>query len=102
MAPTMMMECASMIAKMLFKPATVHAVARRARPTPTRRCDSFASRSSFALDALSAASASRAISNASPTLSASVTNSESIGDVTTNPPSSASSRKSVSFPSETV
>ena len=86
-------EQASVHAQVLLQITTIHA-------TPRLR---FANcLASPARARVSSRSASRAFMNASWTVSASVTKPGSIGDVTVNPPSSASSRSRISRPSVTV
>jgi len=90
-----MMKHAALPAKVLLEFASIHV----ALAYPVRRESCL---KSLTLACRRDLRASRAFSNASETVSASVINSGSSGEVTTNPPSSASVRLRTSFPSLTV
>src|SRR4051812_44011535 len=76
-----MMELAAVSAEVLLQPSSVHAGTLRRAPDALF-CAWRSSLARLAREARNAARASRAIVNASPTVSASVINSGSIGEVT--------------------
>src|SRR4051812_4886601 len=96
MPTAVVVEAAVVEAKVLLEQTPAHVRARLFVPAST------VCRNSFARDCFSDLRASRAISNASSTVSASVMSCGSNGDVTMYPPSSAASSVSTSFPSLTV
>ena len=94
MFPAVMVENTAVFAQVSFEVAPIHGIRQ-----PDIR-DSFLN--SLTRDCRNARRASRALANASETVSASVMSSGSSGEVTTYPPSSASVSCSTNFPSLTV